>query len=231
MLESIGLVILGSVLGYCSGSYIESFLHEYVSDALPKYVRIWKRFPKLCAPLLNAHYSHHRIHHVKTWRQDHVTQFRSEEEKSKLDAELATRGRHGHIIKKGRYATQLYADGIIVFAAPLLLVGFLISNITPLSFALPFALAILWPVPLSWIIHPYLHMPFEKGQQQAPVWIAWLLRTGYFKAMYRHHFMHHRYGGTCCFNLALGADGFRKRNRAISQKDRDIMIKIGMPLH
>ena len=33
------------------------------------------------------------------------------------------------------------------------------------------------------------------------------------KAVYRNHFMHHRYDGTSNFNLVLGADILRRRVR------------------
>ena len=50
------------------------------------------------------------------------------------------------------------------------------------------------------------------------------------KAVYRNHFMHHRYDGTSNYNLVLGADILRKRVRVPSSDDISAMAEIGMPL-
>ena len=220
---------LGVAGGYLVSSYIESFLHENVSDARPRQVRFWKKYPKILKPLINTHYSHHTIHHARTWRQDHVTQFRSDDEREKLNNELHARGRHGRLIMKGDYATKLHNEGALVFTAPLILACLLLFNFTPFLFALGACTTVFLPTLFSYFVHPYLHMPHAKGQVHASKPMAWLLRTRYFKAMYVNHFIHHRYGGTSNFNLVLGADVLRRRNRAPVDTDMEIMRNIGIP--
>lgn len=223
-------LLLGLALGYLIGSWVESFMHEYVSDAHPKFVRFWARAPRLFRPLINTHYSHHTIHHVKTYRSGHVTQFRSREEQEAVTAELLARGKHGRIILAGAYGTRLHGSGALVFVAPLVIffpvfwftlgpVGFLGGCVT-----------LLLPPFMSHFVHPWLHRPFEQGQREAPRWLAWLLRTRYLQAVYRNHFLHHRYGGVSNFNLVLGADLLRRKAREPTSRDLEVMVEIGMPL-
>ena len=229
LLINIFKFLLGIAGGYFTSSYIESYLHENVSDARPRRVKFWKNFPNLLKPLINTHYSHHTIHHARTWRQDHVTQFRSEEEREKLDRVLHARGRHGRLIIKGDYAAKLHNEGALVFTAPLLVACMLLFLYTPFAFALGASTTIFLPTYFSYFVHPYLHMPFAKGQARASKPMAWLLRTKYFKAMYVNHFIHHRYGGTSNFNLVLGADTIRRRKRLAVDSDIKIMRSIGIP--
>src|SRR5690606_34978471 len=112
-------IFLGLGLGYLVGSWVESFMHEHVSDAHPRRVKAWMRSPRLLRPLINTHYSHHTIHHVRTFRAGHTTQFRSEEERSQLTEVLLARGRHGRIIIAGAFGTRLHGSGALVFVAPL----------------------------------------------------------------------------------------------------------------
>ena len=73
-------------------------------------------------------------------------------------------------------------------------------------------------------------MPFAEGQRRAPPLMAWLLRTRYLKAVYRNHFMHHRYGGTGNYNLVLGADYVRRCLRRPDDGDLRAMREVDMPL-
>lgn len=223
-------VFFGFITGYLIASWIESFMHEYVSDALPRYVRVWKRFPRLCKYMINTYYSHHTIHHVKTYRQDHVTQFRSEEEKQRLIDELAARGPHGDIIIKSAFATRLAGIGALVFVSPLLVAMPILYVLFDWPGIVAGSLAMALPPFMSHFVHAYLHKPFAYGQEHAPAWLTFLLSTAYGRAVYRNHFMHHKYGGTSNFNLVLGADYLRNRERKVNQKDLNGMILAGMPL-
>lgn len=223
-------LVLGMVAGYCISSLVESVLHQYVSDALPRYVKAWMRFPRLLKPLINTYYSHHTVHHIRTFRSSHVEQFRTEEDKQKLIAELTPRGRHGRTIMAGAFGAKLHGEGAIVFVTPLVVFFPLFWVLTKSVAFLIGGLTLLLPAVMSNFIHPYLHMPFEKGQQTAPRLIAWFLRTRYARAVYENHFLHHRYGGTSNFNLILGADYLRGKVRKPNAKDLAVMTKIGMPL-
>ncbi len=221
---------LGLCIGYAVGSFVESFMHEYVSDALPKFVRAWQRSPRLCKLLIDTHFSHHTIHHVKTYRLNHVTQFRSEEERLILIRLLRARGNHGNTVIRGAFATKLHGQGAVVFVAPLLILFPFFMFAMPTATFVGSAITLLLPAFMSHFVHPYIHQPFSMGQSAAPKWLAWFLRSRYGMAVYRNHFMHHRYGGTSNFNLVLGADYVRRKLRTPSQKDTTVMILIGMPL-
>jgi len=200
----IGKLVVGFVLGYIVASYVESYMHQNVSDANMKRVNKWKKHPKLFWYFIRTHYSHHVIHHVKTFKVNYVTQFGSEEEKIALDKLLILRSNHGEIIKKSNYATKLHGSGSLVFIAPLL-------PAIPL-----FGLTL-------------LHMPHDQAIESAPQFISWLLKMEYFKAVSRNHFMHHRYmlGN---FNLVLGGDVLRGVNRKPSEKDIQLMLDLGLPV-
>ena len=222
--------VVGLAIGYVIASFIESMLHEYVSDAPAPWVRKWRRYPRLFRVPLNTYFSHHIIHHYQTFRRNHIMQFDSPEQRARLDQALLARGRHGRIIMGGDYAVRLHAEGGFVFALPALLSALLLSFFLPPTIAIGSGLALMLPPVLSYWVHPYLHRSFDDGQKNAPAFIALLLRTKYMKAVYRNHFMHHRYGGTSNYNLVLGADMFRNRVRSPSPGDVRAMVEIGMPL-
>lgn len=223
-------LVCGLVLGYVAGSFLESFLHEHVSDAPKHRVRQWRRFPGLYRVLIETHFSHHVIHHFQTFKKDHVTQFASPEERAALEKALAARGQHGQDIIAGNFATRLRGEGGIVFALPSICTGTLIGLVAPVWLGVGAALTLALPPLFSHVIHPYLHMRFEDGQRLAPPMLAWLLRTRYMRAVYRNHFIHHRYKGTSNYNLVLGADLLRRRTRKLTASDLQAMRDVGMPL-
>src|SRR3954451_22700302 len=99
--------LAGLVVGYLTASLIESVAHQMISDAPRGSGMRWQRFPRLLRQLIETHYSPHTVHHVRTFRQDFVTQFRSDAERAKLNDELQTHGRHGVLIQKAGYAVKL----------------------------------------------------------------------------------------------------------------------------
>jgi hypothetical protein len=223
-------IVIGFLIGYVLASFIESILHEYVSDAPAPWVKQWRRYPRLLRVPLNTYFSHHVIHHHQTFRRDHITQFDTPEQRAHVDRVLLARGRHGRIVIGGDYANRLHAEGGFVFALPALLSALLLSFFLPAGMAIGSGLTLMLPPALSYWVHPYLHRSFDDGQKNAPAFIAFLLRTRYMKAVYRNHFMHHRYDGTGNYNLVLGADILRNRVRAPSPDDIRAMAEVGMPL-
>src|SRR5436309_2878483 len=221
---------MGLAAGFLVGAVIESVLDEYVSDAPASWVRRWRCYPRLFRVPLNTYFSHHVIHHHQTFRRNHITQFDSAEQRTRVDRVLLARGRHGRIIMGGDYATRLHAQGGFVFALPALLSAAILSLFLPPSMAIGSGLSLMLPPALSYWVHPYLHRSFDHGQKNASALIAFLLRTRYMKAVYRNHFMHHRYDGTSNFNLVLGADILRRRVRMPSSDDIRVMAELGMPL-
>lgn len=219
----------GAVLGYLTATLVESFAHHHISDARPRRVRGWQEHPRLFKYLIRTHYSHHSVHHLRTFRRDHVTQFRSAEERGALDAELMERGEHGQIVMKSNYAVKLHGTGALVFVAPLipfLPLVYLLLGVPGLVGSL---LPMVCPPFFSNYLHPYLHMPHDAAVAKAPWLISWLLRTRYGRAMARNHFMHHRYMN-CNFNLMLGGDVLRGVSRQPSDKDVAELQRIGLRL-
>ncbi|WP_394821614.1 hypothetical protein [Pendulispora albinea] len=227
MAVAMGQTVLGAALGYLAATLVESYAHHYISDARPRAVRKWQNYPRLFKYLIRTHYSHHSVHHLRTYRQDHVTQFRSDEERRVLDLELMERGAHGQIVMKSNYAVKLHGTGAFVFIAPLV-------PVLPVIYLLfgPWGLfggflTMSWPPLFSNYFHPYLHMPHDTAIAKAPRLISLLLRTRYGRAMARNHFMHHRYMNSN-FNLMLGGDVLRGVARRPDQKDTLEMLRIGL---
>jgi hypothetical protein len=94
--------------------------------------------------------------------------------------------------------------------------------------ALAGALPMLTVAPvLAMFIHPYLHRDHEAATREAPALVALLLRTRYFRALSRHHFLHHKYPN-CNFNLLLGGDYPLGTHRSPSAQDLSEMAAIGI---
>jgi len=221
-------IVAGLVLGYVVGSCIESALHEYVPDAGPRLLAVWRRHPRLCRRLLEAHFSHHVIHH-QTFR-DHVTQFASPQHRARLEALLRQRGRHGRTILRNRFSDRLHDESVPAFCLPWVVAGLAIALLAPTAMALAATVTLTLPGLFSHYIHPYMHRPFADGQREAPRWLAAFLRSRYMRMAYRNHFLHHRFGGTGNFNLVLGGDWLRGRLRRAGDDDRRAMHAAGLPV-
>jgi hypothetical protein len=204
-------------------------MHQHVSDAPYKSVRAWERYPRLMNYFIRTRYSHHVIHHIKTFKQDFVTQFRSAAEREEVDTELRAREHHGEIILRSNYAVKLHGSGSLVFVAPLLPAVPVVLWLGGFWVMLGCGLALLLPPLLSNYAHPYLHMPHARAIAEAPPVLSFLLRTWYFRAMARNHYMHHRYVASN-FNLLLGGDLLRFKYRRPSAEDLGEMARLGLPL-
>lgn len=223
-----GLALLvGTAIGYLTASVLESFLHEWIGHAPVQTVEAWKEKSELFRYLARAHYSHNVVHHLRTFTQDHVTQFRSTEEHERLDRELAALGAEGERIKRSRYGLRLHGPGALVFAVPLLPALPLTTSAAGACATLGAAVALSMPPALSFLVHSYLHVPHRQALRQAPRVIAWLLQRWYFRKMAEHHYVHH-----CCpctnFNLLLGGDWLRGRHRRASVAQRSAMRDLGL---
>jgi hypothetical protein len=233
MTGALGISLLkllgGFVGGYLMASWIESYMHEHVSDAPRRRVQIWQRYPRLLNYLIRTQYSHHAVHHCRTFKQDHVTQFRSSDERDALDALLRERGAHGEIIRRSQYAVKLHGSGSLVFISPLLPVVPLTMALGGWGMTIGACLALALPPFFSNFVHPYLHMRYSEAKLLAPGWLKPLVRSAYFKKIARHHYLHHRYV-VCNYNLVLGGDYLRGVYRPASAKDVEQMRLLGLPL-
>ena len=116
--------------------------------------------------------------------------------------------------------------GLLSLSALLFALAF--GVILPTAFAAGSALTLSLAPVFSYLVHPYLHMRRSEAMRRAPLPVRLFLRTGYAQAMYRNHYLHHRYGGTSNFNLVLGFDALRGRMRRPSQADMDEMNRLGL---
>lgn len=223
-------VAAGLALGYFLGSLIESIWHEYIPDAPPRVQAVWKRYPRLCRLMMETHFYHHAIHHHQTYRTNHVTQFDSDEQRARLEAFLLRRGSFGQIIIRNGFANRLHTEALPVFSLPWIALALTLGLVLPVGVALPVALMLTLPGLFSYVVHPWIHLPFAEGQRRASPLMAAFLRTPYMKAVYRHHFLHHRHGATGNYNLVLGGDALRGRSRKADAEDLRVMREIGLPV-
>jgi hypothetical protein len=227
MTDAVTSLLCGFAGGYVVASLIESFMHQYVSDAPNKSVKRWQRFPQLFRYLIRTRYSHHVVHHRRTFKQNHVTQFRGDSEREALDEELAQLGTHGQLIQRSNYAVRLHGSGALVFVVPLLPAIPLAVLMLGIWGMVGACLALTLPPLFSHFIHPFLHMRHEDAVKTAPPLTAWLLQRWYFRAMARNHYMHHRYVASN-FNLVLGGDVLRGKCRTSSPADIAEMQRLGL---
>lgn len=217
----------GLAIGYLIASLLESWLHQRVGHAPAKFVKRWERHPTLWRSRIDTRYAHHVVHHRRSYRHDHVTQFRSDAERERLDLDLAARGACGERIRRSRYGLRLDGGGALAYVLPLLagvpLLGLAWGRWTMAGACL----ALLLPPCFSHFVHPYLHLPHEQAVRQAPRAMAWLLQSRYFRAMARHHYLHHRYMAFN-YNLLLGGDWLRGCHRAPAERDLADMRQLGL---
>ncbi len=221
-------ILVGAAIGYLIASFVESYAHEYISDAPEKWINFYRSHPKLFKSALDTYFSHHIIHHMKTYRSSYIKQFGSAEEKERLTRAMVKRGRHGKIIIDSDFAVRLNGTGILNFIFPLAIFApFLYLLLPPVMFWA--SLATLWlPAGMSHWVHIYLHMPFDEAMQKASPFMGWLLRTKYMKNVRINHYLHHVYGGVSNFNLVLGADILRGAARPITPLDWEDMNRLGL---
>jgi hypothetical protein len=221
-------VFIGLLLGYVLASLAESFLHRNVQHAGAGVRQFWMRHPRLFAPFLRAYYSHHTIHHARTFRKDHVTQFRSTEEQQALDKAMPADWMER--IKEEEYGLTLSGWGVLMFLLPVLplvpLLYWLTGPWVTAGALIP--LLIVYPLMSKWI-HPLLHKAHEAAVSCATPLEAWLLQTRYMKAVVRRHYLHHRYIN-CNYNLLLGGDFLFGVHRQSSTQDLADMASIGLPV-
>jgi hypothetical protein len=225
--ENLGALTIGLAIGYVAASLLESYMHQRVGHAPCRSVRRWERHPRLFRSPIDTRYSHHVVHHRRSFRQDHVTQFRSDEERARVDLELGCRGAQSGRIRRSGYGLRLQGDGALAYLVPVLPTLPLLWFPWGAAAAIGVCTALALPPLLSHFIHRYLHMPHERALKDAPALTAWLLGRGYFRAMARSHYLHHRYMAFN-FNLLLGGDVLRGCHRAPAAADLLEMQRLGL---
>jgi hypothetical protein len=217
--------LLGLSLGYLLATLAESFLHDHVHHAGKWFRSLQRRFPRALGAFRDAYRAHTEIHH-RTYR-DHVTQFASAEEKSRIDALL--QDRTGRRIIAERYGETINLRSTVLF------IVLILPAVVPLLDVLPWAASIGFSIPvavypmMSKFAHPYLHMRYDDALRKAPPLLRRFFRTRYMRCVWRNHWMHHRYPHSN-FNLVLGGDWLRGVHRRATEADLERMQAAGMPV-
>jgi hypothetical protein len=221
------LVFFGFVCGYLAASLCESFFHRIIGHASPALRRLYGKAGPPGQAMIESWHAHHVVHHILTFRADHVTQFSSESERARLNAHLKRRQANGIIECRYGLTIGCRPESYARFVAPALPVFLALCWLGGGWFALgAFAPFCAMPV-FSQFIHPYLHMRHALVVKQGPALIRLLAKTRYFKYLARHHWLHHRYTG-CNYNLLLGGDILLAVHRRAAPHDLDAMRAIGL---
>jgi hypothetical protein len=216
----------GLFWGYLLLCISESASHNHLLHARPKTRKYWKRMGGLGAYIQNSWYSHHVVHHYRTFRKNYVTQFRSSKEESRLRADLTRRGKkqialnsYGLRVGGSKEFIKYVYPHVPHYGLMCLLGGrwFTAGALLPVFFYQ-------W---LAHFAHPYLHMNYEQALQEASPFMRPFLRTRYFRFLAQHHFLHHKYVD-CNYNLLLGGDLFWKKQRHPSPEDYLEMQALGL---
>jgi hypothetical protein len=215
----------GSLLfGYVVTSFLESWYHENLqhSSLTSRWGSVYNRLKP------NARFSHTVIHHQKTFVRDHVTQFRSEEDRIAVEQfiDASTDATSAKAIREERFGTHWNTESIflvvVVIWVPILLFAPLFGRF------IVFALLPVFPVLFfSTFCHRYLHMKKSEALLECKdKWMMrWFLSSRYGSYLYHYHFMHHKYA-TCNFNFLIGGDFWRGKHRVPTEKDVVEMRKI-----
>lgn len=235
----------GAATGWVAASYSESLVHDKVAHShdlpgqgqlkepeQPSFLRrVYEKSPKwLQESIFCTWFGHTKIHHYRTFTKDHVTQFRSPEEREKLDAYLIKQGRedlidseHGLTIGWKSYAL-FQAMASPSYAAAL--GGAALLGAGPL-FALGFAgPAILYPF-ASKTYHRYTHMPAQDAMQKASLPMKLILQSDLSRFNVRRHFVHHE-NPDVNFNLMPGADWLRGKAQRPSVAQEEELRRLGV---
>jgi hypothetical protein len=219
-------ILTGLVVGYIILSISESACHNFLLHGTKKLLNFWSKVGKFGGYMLHSWYSHHVVHHYRTYKNDYITQFTSEEEETKLREDLTAMGKKQ--IALNSYGLRVgspkewvkYSYPHLPHYLTMCFIGggwFSVGAIFPLFFYE-------W---LAHYIHPYMHMPYEQALKTASPLMRLFLLTPYFKFLAQHHYLHHRYVD-CNFNLLLGGDIIWQCQRFANEEDILELKKLGL---
>lgn len=225
-MEDIILILFGVIFGYFVIAVTESISHGTLLHASGDRREFWTKFGKVSNYFLDSWYSHHVVHHYKTFRTNYVTMFDNKEHEVSLRDTLIRNGKEqvvldsyglriGSFYKKIQYLyTHVIQIALIsYFGGPWVTLGLLI----PICFYV-------W---VAEYVHPYIHLPYSVALESAGPLMRVFLKTSYFKFLTRHHFLHHKYVN-CNFNLMLGGDVFWGKQRRAIDADFNEMNDLGL---
>jgi hypothetical protein len=212
-------VFLGFVYGYLVATYIESLIHDIVMHSTWIHKYAFNR----------TKVSHEDIHHIRTFKLDHITQFSSKKEKDDLDKYLYL-NYHGDAewIINDDYGLTLDIYSLIyhnLTFVPLMIVTYLF---TEHLFFLCSVVPMVFVSFMSKYFHPYFHCSFDKAMNTAPFVTRIILDTPVMRRVWRLHYVHHKFK-KFNFNLLLGGDYIRGVLREPSKKELEEMCRLGIP--
>lgn len=218
--------MLGSVLGYILFSIAESIVHKYLLHAEWQTRESWRRLGYLGDYLNNSWYSHHVIHHFRTFKTNHVTLFDSERQKRELDQLLIANDKKLIILNSyGLRVGNLHEN--IRYCYPHLWWVFIICYFGEGWFALGVLVPLFFYIWIAEYVHPYIHLSHHERIATASPFMKLAMRTDYFKFLVQHHYLHHKYIN-CNFNLMLGADWLLGCHRSPETEELIEMTHLGL---
>jgi len=185
--------ILIFITSYFTATLWEHYLHKEILHARPKKAKKWSKYYRL---LYKGVYSHHVVHHKKTFQTNYHRQFDSQKQQQELDIHLIEKfGQTNNRRKYGLTINTLWEYSMFMlpwfFMAPLVYLYFELYQFFIFTFTL------MLPLLLSKYIHPFLHTDLENK--------SWIYNNFYTRKIYKTHKNHHQ-DDTKNFNLLLGGD-------------------------
>lgn len=222
-------ILAGLVIGYVLATVSESWLHRSVGHASANARRRWATRRWIGWQLTQAHFGHSIVHHAKTFRKNHVTQFVSPSEQQLLDQYLFEKGQQVCIGLRYGLITDAWGSCLYITipATSSVLISLLVFGKLSIGFLASAAIPICSTPLLSLCVHPYLHLPCERTISEAPRVIRWLLSTPYGSWARTQHFIHHR-TPRFNFNLLPGGDILLRTHRRPTQHELLEMREIGL---
>lgn len=221
-----GQIVLGIVLGYILFSITESVVHRYILHAQGRRRKSWRKLGRLGVYINNSWYSHHVVHHNKTFTTNYVTMFDSKQQERELSDFLTKNGKEQIVLNSyGLRVGGFYER--LQYLYPHLLWFFVICYLGGVWLTLGALVPLFLYIWVAEYVHPYIHLPYYKAIDAAPSFMRLVIKTRYFKYLARYHFLHHKYI-SCNFNLMLGGDWFWGCHRSPNKKDLAEMIDLGL---
>lgn len=219
-------ILSGVLIGYAVLCISESASHHHFLHAGPRIRKFWLRMGAIGSYVHNSWYSHHVVHHYRTFCLNHVTQFRSPEEETALREDLTLRGKRQIALNSYGLRVGSFKE-FIKYVYPHVPHYALLCFWGGPWFSLGALLPVLFYQWLAHFAHPYLHMNYAQALHTASPWMLPFLRSRYFRFLAQHHFLHHKYVH-CNFNLLLGGDLIWRKQRLPSPEDYIEMQALGM---
>ena len=169
------------------------------------------------------------IHHGRTFRHDHVTQFRSDADQAELDRALVVRDRAWVIRVRYGLITDTFGAlcYVVLPASAAVVICYGVSGMFDTFFLVAAAVPVLSTPLLSIFFHPYLHLSTERAAEVAPLPARWLLKTRFGLWARIMHFVHHR-EPRVNFNLLPGGDILLQTFRFPTAREIAEMRRIGL---